>query len=80
MVNKAIRVAKTKRKIMEACHDDKVGGCHFGRDKTASKVSTQYYWKGIMQDVETWVCLLYFSVALLISMFILYCIYVGEIL
>ena len=49
---------KTKRKIMEACHDDKVGGCHFG---------------------ETWVCLLYFSVALLILMFILYCIYVGEI-
>ena len=71
---------KTKRKIMEACHDDKVGGCHFGRDKTASKVSARYYWKGIMQDVETWVCLLYFSVALLISMFILYCIYVGEIL
>ena len=47
---------RTKCKILEACHDDKVGGCHFGRDKTASKVSARYYWKGIMQDVEAWVC------------------------
>ena len=49
---------RTKRKIMEACHDDKVGGYHFSRDKTTSKVTARYYWKEIMQDVETWVCLL----------------------
>ena len=47
--------AKTKEKILEACHDDPVGGCHFGRDKTTAKVTTRYYWKGIIQDVDTWV-------------------------
>ena len=47
--------AKTKQKILEACHDDRVGGCHFGRDKTAVKVTVRYYWKGIIQDVDTWV-------------------------
>ena len=33
-------------------------GMSLGRDKTASKIGARYYWKGIMQDVETWVCLL----------------------
>ena len=46
---------KTKQKILEACHDDRVGGCHFGRDKTATKVTARYYWKGIIQDVDAWV-------------------------
>ena len=30
---------KTKHEILMACHDDNVGGCHFGRDKTVEKVS-----------------------------------------
>ena len=29
----------TKCKILEACHNDTVGGCHFSRDKVAVKVS-----------------------------------------
>ena len=47
---------KMKQKILEACHDDRVGGCHFGRDKTAAKVGSRYYWKGIIEDVNLWVC------------------------
>ena len=46
---------ETKCKILEACHDDRVGGCHFGRDKTGSKVSARFYWKGIQKDVAHWV-------------------------
>ena len=34
---------RTKRKILETCYNDAVGGCHFGRDKTATKVSVRYY-------------------------------------
>ena len=45
----------TKRKILEACHNDAVGGCHFGRDKTAAKVSALYYWKTLSNDVADWV-------------------------
>ena len=44
---------------MEACHNDAVGGCHFGRDKTAAKVSARYYWKSINNDVADWVCQLH---------------------
>ena len=29
----------TKMRILKACHDDAVGGCHFGRDKTAANLS-----------------------------------------
>ena len=47
------RVAKTR--ILEACHDDRVGGCHFGRDRTIDKIATRYYWRGIYNDTEEWV-------------------------
>lgn len=60
-LRQVITDVQTKRKILEACHDDKVGGCHFGRDKTAAKVSARYYWRGIIQDVETWVSFTYFT-------------------
>ena len=40
----------TKQKILEACHNDAVGGYHFGRDKTAAKVSARYYWKTLSND------------------------------
>ena len=46
---------EVKSKILEACHDDPVGRCHFGGDKTAFKVSQRFYWKRINQDVEDWV-------------------------
>lgn len=46
---------KAKLKILEACHDNRVGGCHFGRDRTLDKVTARYYWKGIGVDVVDWV-------------------------
>ena len=55
-LRQVVTETKTKQKILEACHDDRVGGCHFGWDKTAAKVGARYYWKGIIQDVESWVC------------------------
>ena len=42
-------------RILEACHDDRVGGCHFGRDRTIDKVTARYYWEGIYRDTEEWV-------------------------
>ncbi len=45
----------TKTRILEACHNDKVGGCHFGRDRTIDKVSARFYWNGIVKDVTDWV-------------------------
>lgn len=28
--------------VLEGCHSDKLGGGHFGRDKTAKKISERY--------------------------------------
>ena len=44
----------SKTRILEACHDDRVGGCHFGRDRTIDKIAARYYWRGIY-DSEEWV-------------------------
>ena len=55
-LRQVVTETKTKTKILEACHDDRVGGCHFGWDKTAAKVGARYYWKGIIQDIQSWVC------------------------
>lgn len=46
---------KLRIQILEACHDSRVGGCHFGRDKTLDKIVKRYYWKGVCTDVEKWV-------------------------
>ena len=47
--------ASIKKKIVESCHNDKLGGCHFGCDKTAVKVTARFYWKGMNQDIDNWV-------------------------
>ena len=46
----------TKRKILEAFHNDTVGRCHFGQDKVVAKVSARYYWKTANNDAADWVC------------------------
>ena len=48
--------SRTKRSILEPSHNEMVGGCHFGRDMSAAKVSARYYWKTINGDVADWVC------------------------
>ena len=45
----------TKKRILESCHNDMLGGCHFGRDKTAAKVTSRFYWKGMNKDIDDWV-------------------------
>jgi len=47
-----IRERATKTRILEACHDDRVGGCHFGRDRTIDKIMACYYWRSIYNDTE----------------------------
>ena len=37
-----IRDEGTKKRIIAACHSDKLAG-HFGRDKTREKISSRYY-------------------------------------
>ena len=40
-IRQVVTENKAKRKILEACHKDTVGECHFGRDKNLCKVSVR---------------------------------------
>ena len=52
-------LSKLQRKqIMESSYNDPTAG-HLGRTQTFSKVSEQFYWAGIFNDVEKMVCKLY---------------------
>ena len=64
-----------KHAILEACHDSRFGGCHFGRDKTTEKVSSRYYWKGLHKDVEEWVSVLLRYINLIVNGI---CVQLGE--
>ena len=48
---KKVVLSTEKERIIQACHDNVVSGGHFGRDKTFSKISQKYYWKGMKDDV-----------------------------
>ena len=37
---------------MEGCHSNGLGGGHFGRDKTLSKISERYYCLRMIEDVK----------------------------
>eukprot|EP00731_Ephydatia_muelleri_P007412 Em0003g1660a len=41
-----------QKRVMEACHDDKLGGGHFGRDKTLQKICSRFYWQNMTNDVK----------------------------
>ncbi|KAL5459870.1 hypothetical protein EMCRGX_G033257 [Ephydatia muelleri] len=39
-----------QKRVTEACHDDKLGGGHFGRDKTLQKACSRFYWHDTTND------------------------------
>ena len=43
-----------KTQVLEGCHSSELGGGHFGRDKTLTKVSERYYWLGMVEDVKNY--------------------------
>ncbi|KAL5516747.1 hypothetical protein EMCRGX_G002154 [Ephydatia muelleri] len=41
-----------QKRVTEACHDDKLGGGHFGRDKTLQKACSRLYWHDMTNDIK----------------------------
>ncbi|KAL5479800.1 hypothetical protein EMCRGX_G023378 [Ephydatia muelleri] len=41
-----------QKSVMEACHDEKLGGGQFGRDKTLQKICSRFYWQDMTNGRE----------------------------
>eukprot|EP00731_Ephydatia_muelleri_P002239 Em0001g2239a len=41
-----------QKRVTEACHDDKLGRGHFGRDKTLQKACSRFYWHDMTNDIK----------------------------
>eukprot|EP00731_Ephydatia_muelleri_P005135 Em0002g1311a len=41
-----------QKRVTEACHDEKLGGGHFGRDKTLQKACSRFYWHDMTNDIK----------------------------
>ena len=39
---------KDRQNVLEGCHCAELGGVHFGRDKTHSKIAERSYWRGMV--------------------------------
>ena len=44
-----------RRSILKIYHDTAANGAHFGRDKTAHKIKTRYYWPSMFKDIDNYV-------------------------
>ena len=44
-----------QQQILQSIHDDTLGGCHLGRDKTREKISKRYFWHGMGEDVDYYI-------------------------
>ena len=44
-----------RRTILKIYHDTAANGAHFGRDKTAHKIKTRYYWPSMFKDIDNYV-------------------------
>ncbi|KAL5460547.1 hypothetical protein EMCRGX_G033999 [Ephydatia muelleri] len=49
-----IKDATARKQIFEGCHRG-LAGDHTGRDKTLAKITQQYFWPDITNDVKEWV-------------------------
>ncbi len=54
VTHQAIVPSKTRRIILNCCHDIKTSG-HLGVSKTISKVKQKFYWPGLQTDVRSYV-------------------------
>ena len=50
-----IRSTDERKMIVEACRQDLTSG-HFGVKKTVGREAEKYYWRGMHQQVEVYVC------------------------
>ena len=50
-----IQNKELKEQILQSIHDNRMGGCHFGRDKTREKVCSRYFWHGICEDIDKYI-------------------------
>eukprot|EP00731_Ephydatia_muelleri_P022731 Em0015g314a len=48
------RGVEERERILHSCHSSKESG-HLGRDKTREKVSSRFFWKTLMKDVDEFV-------------------------
>ena len=49
-----IKDVTARKQIFEGCHRG-LARDHFGCDKTLAKITQQYFWPGITNDVKEWV-------------------------
>lgn len=54
-VLKKVVLSKDKVRIIQACHDNPLSGGQFGRDKTFTKKSQNYYCEGMKDDVSKYI-------------------------
>ena len=44
-----------QKQLLESFHDDPLGGCDFGRDKTRDKVSSRYFWHEQYDSIDEYI-------------------------
>eukprot|EP00731_Ephydatia_muelleri_P029862 Em0021g385a len=43
---------ESQMKVITSCHDQKLGGGHFGRDKTLQKICSRFYWRDMTKHIK----------------------------
>lgn len=45
----------SQMKVIVSCHDQALGGGHFGRDKTIHKICSRFYWRDMTKFIKEYV-------------------------
>ncbi|KAL5497061.1 hypothetical protein EMCRGX_G013457 [Ephydatia muelleri] len=51
---------ESQMKVITSCHDQKLGGGHFGRDKTLQKICSHFYWRDMTKHIKEPQCYIRF--------------------